>query len=87
MVTSTFAATQRFNLDRFIVFYKRYQHLNNSLHSNFMGFFNYVYIYLFMAVLGLRCFVWAFSVFRKQGLFFVVQGLLISVASLVTHGL
>ena len=52
-----------------------------------MGFFNYVYIYLFMAVLGLRCFVWAFSVFRKQGLFFVVQGLLISVASLVTHGL
>ena len=32
-------------------------------------------------------FKWAFSVFRKQGLFFVVQGLLISVASLVTHGL
>ena len=53
-----------------------------------MGFKNYVYIYLFMAVLGLCCFEWAFSVFRKQGLFFfMVQSLLISVASLVTHGL
>ena len=80
--------TQRFNLDSFVVFYKRFQHLNNSLHSNFMGFKNYVYIYLSMAGLGLRFFVWAFSVFRKQGLpFFVVQGLLISVASLVIHRL
>ena len=53
-----------------------------------MGFKNYVYIYLSMAGLGLRFFVWAFSVFRKQGLpFFVVQGLLISVASLVIHRL
>ena len=53
-----------------------------------MGFKNYVYIYLFMAVLGLCCFEWTSSVFRKQGLFFfVVQRLLISVASLVTHGL
>ena len=46
-------------------------------------------IYLFLAVLGLRCCVWAFSSCSEQGLLFVaVHGLLIVVASLVAeHGL
>ena len=47
------------------------------------------FIYLFLAVLGLRCCVWAFSSCSERGLlFFVVRGLLIVVASLVAeHGL
>ena len=41
-------------------------------------------IYLFLAVLGLRCFVPAFSSCLELGLLFVVMfGLLIAVASLV----
>ena len=46
-------------------------------------------MYLFLAVLGLRCYVWAFSSCGEQGLLFVaVRGLLIAVASLVAeHGL
>ena len=48
-----------------------------------------LFIYLFMAVLGLCCCAWAFSSCGKQGLLFVaVHGFLISVASLVAeHGL
>ena len=47
------------------------------------------FIYLFMAVLGLRCRAWAFSSCGEKGLLFVaVHGLLIAVASLVVeHGL
>ena len=47
------------------------------------------FIYLFLAVLGLRCCVWAFSSCGEQGLLFVaVHGLLIAVAFLVVeHGL
>ena len=46
-------------------------------------------IYLFLAVLGLRCCAQAFSSCGEQGLLFVaVRGLLIMVASLVVeHGL
>ena len=42
-----------------------------------------------MAVLGLRCYVWAFSSCSEQGLLYIaVRGLLIAVASLVAeHGL
>ena len=49
----------------------------------------YVCIYLFMAMLGLRCCAWAFSSCGERGLLFVmVGGLLIAVASLVAeHGL
>ena len=49
----------------------------------------YLFIYLFMTVLGLRCCVWTFSTSSEQGLLFVVvHGLLIAVASLlVEHGL
>ena len=45
-------------------------------------------IYLFMAALGLRCFVWALSSCGEQGLLFItVNGFLIAVASLVAeHG-
>ena len=53
----------------------------------FFGFFKL--IYLFLAVLGLRCCVRAFSSCGEWGLLFiVVGGLLIVVASLVVeHGL
>ena len=53
-------------------------------------FFNlFILIYLFLAVLGLRCCVWAFCSCGERGLLFVaVCGLLIVVASLVAeHGL
>ena len=48
-----------------------------------------LFIYLFMAVLDLRCCVWAFSSCGERGLLFVaVRGLLIALASLVAeHGL
>ena len=51
-------------------------------------FFN-KFIYLILAVLGLRCCVQAFSSCGERGLLFlVVCGLLIAVASLVVeHGL
>ena len=55
-----------------------------------VNFFKFIYlIYLFLAALGLRCCVQAFSSCGKQGLLFiVVRGLLIAVASLVAeHGL
>ena len=49
----------------------------------------YLFIYLSLAVLGLRCCAWACSSCGEQGLLFVaVHGLLIAVASLVAeHGL
>ena len=57
----------------------------------FRSFFKkFIYfIYLFLAVLGLRCCAWAFSSCGEWGLPFVaVRGLLIAVASLVVeHGL
>ena len=49
-------------------------------------FLKYLFIYLFMAVLGLRCCAWAFSSCGERALFFVVvHGLLIAVASLVVE--
>ena len=43
----------------------------------------YIY-YLFLTVLGLRCFAWAFSSCSKQGpLFVVMLRLLVAVASVV----
>ena len=61
----------------------------------FFNFFNTLlfpflnFIYLFLAVLGLRCCTRAFSSCGEQRLLFVaVRGLLIAVASLVVeHGL
>ena len=49
----------------------------------------FYFIYLFLAVLGLRCCTWALSSCGERGLLFaVVRGLLIAVASLVAeHGL
>ena len=44
----------------------------------------YLFIYLFLAALGLRCCAWAFFSCRERELFFTaVCGLLIAVASLV----
>ena len=50
-------------------------------------FYKFIYyVYLFLAVLGLRCCAWAFSSCGEQGLLFVaVRGLLIAVASLVVE--
>ena len=46
----------------------------------------FYFIYLFLAALGLRCCVWAFSSCGKLGLLFVmVSGLLIAVASVVVE--
>ena len=48
--------------------------------------FIYFFIYLFMAVLGLRCFTWAFSSCGERGLLFIVVcRLLTAVASLVAE--
>ena len=53
-----------------------------SQHSFFK---NYLFI---LAVLGLRCLVWAFSSYCEQGLFFVgVHGLLVVISLLVEHSL
>ena len=54
-----------------------------------INFFLNKFIYLFLAVLGLRCCVRAFSSCSEQGLLFVVvRRLLTVVASLVAeHGL
>ena len=51
--------------------------------------FSSLFIYLFLAVLGLCCCVWAFSSCHERGLLFVAVGrLLAAVASLVVeHGL
>ena len=48
-----------------------------------------IYLYLFLAMLGLHCYAQAFSSCGERGLLFVVvRGLLIVVASLVVeHGL
>ena len=56
----------------------------------FVCFFKlYLFMYLFLAALGLCCCTLAFSSCGEQGLLFVaVHGLLIAVASLVgEHGL
>ena len=55
---------------------------------HFNSFKNFFY-FLFLAVLGLRCCVWAFSSCGERGLLFVeVRGLFVAVASLVVeHGL
>ena len=55
----------------------------------FFFFFFSKFIYLFLAALGLRCCVRAFSSFSEQGLLFdEVRGVLIAAASLVVeHGL
>ena len=51
----------------------------------FLNKFIYL-IYLFLAALGLRCCLWAFSSCGERGLLFVVvHGLLIAVASLVAE--
>ena len=45
-----------------------------------------LFIYLFLAALGLHCCTWAFSSCGERGLLFiVVHGLLIAVASLVVE--
>ena len=58
-------------------------------HKVFLSFFKNIFIYLFLAALGLRCCMRAFSGWGELGLLFIaVHGLLTAVASLVAeHGL
>ena len=72
--------------------FKTMQSMKYLRHKNtriYVLFLKNKFIYLFMAVLGLRCCVRAFSSCGERGLLFVaVRGLLIAVASLVAeHGL
>ena len=62
---------------------------NVVLYQPFLFLKIYLFIYLFLAALGLRCCAWAFSSCGERGLLFVVvRGLLIAMASLVAeHGL
>ena len=54
----------------------------------FLFFKNFIYLLLFLAVLGLLCCAWASSSCGEWGLLFIaVHKLLIAVASLVKHGL
>ena len=46
-----------------------------------------VFFFFFLALLGLRCFAWAFSSCGKRGYSLVMCRLLIAVASLMEHGL
>ena len=57
--------------------------------NGIISFFLFIYVFNFLAALGLRCCAWAFSSYGEQGLLFTaVCGLLIVVASLVAeHGL
>ena len=49
-------------------------------------FYKFIYLFLFLAALGLRCCTWAFSSCGERGLLFVaVHRLLIAVASLVAE--
>ena len=61
--------------------------LGCMLMSSFFFFNKFIlFIYLFLAALGLRCCVLAFSSCGEWGLLFVVvRGLLIAVASLVVE--
>ena len=56
--------------------------------AGILSFILNLFIYLFMAALGLRCCAQAFSSCGERGLLFIaVRGLLVAVASLVEHGL
>ena len=56
------------------------------VHFDLFLFLINLFIYVFLAALGLRCCLWAFSSCGKWGLLFVaVRGLLIVVASLVAE--
>ena len=80
-LTATFATTAPRFVSNALIFYE--------LRPTFLFLVLKKNIYLFLAVLGLRCCAWAFSNCGKQGLLFVVvHGLLTVVAFLVEeHGL
>ena len=62
------------------------KHAREPLKGLFLKKLIYLFIYLFLAALGLCCCTWAFSSCSEWGLLFVaVCGLLIAVASLVVE--
>ena len=69
---------------------RAYERLSDSVLVQFKFFLNkFIYLFLFLAVLGLCCCAQAFCSCSERGLLLVVvRGLLIVVASLVAeHGL
>ena len=75
--------------DLFIACLRGLKSTFSGLFSFFSFLFKILFIYLFLAALGLRCCAWAFSSYGERGLLsVVVHRLLIAVASLVAeHGL
>ena len=63
--------------------------IQEKANNEILFFKIYLFIYLFLAALGLCCCAWAFSSCGERGLLFVaVHGFLIAVTSLVAeHGL
>ena len=75
-----------------IIFFITFQITTTGLHTLnlvFLKKFLFIYLFIYLAALGLRCCARAFSSFGERGLLFiVVRGLLIAMASLVAeHGL
>ena len=68
-------------------FYPFFKIIVLAIISHLIFFINlFIYMYLILAALGLRCCTWAFSSCGERGLLFVVvHGLLIAVASLVAE--
>ena len=66
-------------------------HHQTQGHVDFLLFFKKInlFIYLFLAALGLRCCMWVFTSCAERGLLVIaIRGLLIAVSSLVVeHGL
>ena len=60
---------------------------NKRCHASSIFLIQILFIYLFLAALGLHCCAQAFSSCGERGLLFVVRGLLIAVASVAEHGL
>ena len=75
-------------MNHFAVHLKLTQHCKSTILQFFFKLIN-LFIFLFLAVLGLRCCMWAPPSCGEQGpLFMAVHGLLIAAASPVAeHGL
>ena len=68
------------------ILFTSFKHLNSGYVKKFTSFFFLIYLYLFLAALGLHCCAWAFSSCGERGLLFIaVCGLLIMVASPVAE--
>ena len=82
-------ATSKIDLQNSFFFFECHYELMSVYFFNLFIFYKFIFIYLFLAALGLRCCAWAFSSCGERGLLFIaVRGLLSAVGSLVVeHGL